>query len=342
MELAYSSVEAEHEVIRSGCGLLDYSGLGLFRVTGRDDQAFVDTVATRTVDFLLEGQSSSALLLRPDGTVLADVLVYRVEDGFVLEVPPAQAAAAWTQLADQATGYDDLALVDVTPDFAAVGLEGPDSFRVVQPLLPFPVSSMSYMSSARVPVPGSPDADLLLSRTGVTGEYGYKLHVPSEHAEVVRGQLLAAGAVPVGLAALRIARMEARFADLDTEVDGAALTPFDLGIQWMVNFDDHDFVGKQALLAYWQSEPAAKPVCWRSDSDVVPERGAEVYVDGEPVGEVGFAVRSPRLQAVIGTARLRSAVAGAGVDLQIGADHSPAVTTSAPFLIPTSFGVTLG
>jgi aminomethyltransferase len=342
MELMYSSAEAEHEVIRSGCGLLDYTGLGLFRVSGRNDQAFVDAVATRTVDFLLEGQSSSALMLRSDGTVLADLLVYRVEDGFVLEVPPAQAAAAWAQLADQAAGYDELTLVDVSADFAALGLEGPESFRVVQPLLPFPVSSMSYMSSARVPVPGSSGTDLLLSRTGVTGEYGYKLHVPSEHAEAVRDQLLAAGAVPVGLAALRIARMEARFADLDTEVADAALTPFDLGIQWMVNFDDHDFVGKEALLAYWQAEPVTKPVCWRSDCDVVPERGTEVYVDGEPVGEVGFAVRSPRLQAVIGTARLRSEVAGAGVEMQVGAERSSAVTTSAPFLIPTSFGVTLG
>jgi glycine cleavage system aminomethyltransferase T len=153
---------------------------------------------------------------------------------------------------------------------------------------------------------------------------------------------VAAGAQPVGLAALRIARMEARFADLDTEAAGDALTPFDLGIQWMVNFGDHDFVGKDALLAYWQSEPVDKPVCWRSDSDVVPEQGTTVYVDGEPVGVVGFAVRSPRLQAVIGTARVRSEVAAAGVELQVGDGQAPAVTTSAPFLIPTSFGVTLG
>ena len=117
-------------------------------------------------------------MLREDGTVLADVLVYRTEDSFLLEVPPTQAARAWTHLHTQADDYDDLFIADVSDDFAGYGLEGPRSFRVIQGLLPFPVSSMSYMSFVTVAVPGSADRTMLLSRTGVTGEYGYKLHVP--------------------------------------------------------------------------------------------------------------------------------------------------------------------
>jgi aminomethyltransferase len=341
MELEYSNTQAEHEVIRSACGLVDYRGLGLFKVTGRDDQAYVGGVITRNVDFLLEGQSSSALLLRQDGTVLAEVLVYRTEDAFLLEVPSTQAARAWTHLHTQADNYDELFIADVSDDFVAYGLEGPRSFRVIQGLLPFPVSSMSYMSFVPVEVPGSADSTMLVSRTGVTGEYGYKLHVPVEHAAAVQDQLVAAGADPVGLAALRVARMEARFADLDTEVGAEKLTPFDLGIQWMVSFDDHEFVGRDRLLDYWQSDPAIRPVCWRADGAVVPEPGADVYIDGEPVGVVGFAVHSPRLDAVIGTARLESSVAAVGVELQVGSGRVPGLTTSAPFLVPTSFGVTL-
>ena len=132
MELEYSNISSEHEVIRSACGLVDYRGLGLFKVSGRDDQAFVGGVITRNVDFLLEGQASSALLLREDGTVLAEVLVYRTEDSFLLEVPPTQAAKAWTHLHTQADNYDDLFIADVSDDFAGYGLEGPRSFRVIQ------------------------------------------------------------------------------------------------------------------------------------------------------------------------------------------------------------------
>ena len=341
MELEYSNTQAEHDVIRSACGLVDYRGLGLFRVSGRDDQAFVGGVITRNVDFLLEGQASSALLLRENGTVLAEVLVYRTEDSFLLEVPSTQAARAWTHLHTHSDHYDELFIADVSDDFAAYGLEGPRSFRVIQGVLPFPVSSMSYMSFVPVDMPGSRDSTMLVSRTGITGEYGYKLHVPVEQSAAVRDQLVAAGATPVGLAALRIARMEARFADLDTEVGTAPLTPFDLGIQWMVSFDDHEFVGRVGLLDYWQSDPTLRPVCWRAEGQVVPEPGADVFIDGDPVGVVGFAVHSPRLNAVIGTARLQSSVAAVGVELQVGSGRVPGQTTSAPFLIPTSFGVTL-
>ena len=200
---------------------------------------------------------------------------------------------------------------------------------------------MSYMSFVPVEVPGSADGTMLVSRTGVTGEYGYKLHVPVEQSSAVRDQLVAAGAEPVGVAALRIARMEARFADLDTEVGAETLTPFDLGIQWMVSFDDHEFVGRDRLLDYWQSDPTIRPVCWRAEGEDVPEPGADVYIDGEPVGVVGYAVHSPRLDAVIGTARLDASVAAVGVELQVGSGRVSGLTTSAPFLVPTSFGVTL-
>ena len=181
---------------------------------------------------------------------------------------------------------------------------------------------------------------MLVSRTGVTGEYGYKLHVPVEQSAAVRNQLVAAGATPVGLAALRIARMEARFADLDTEVGTAPLTPFDLGIQWMVSFDDHEFVGRVGLLVTGSPTRPSARLLARGGPGRSRAR-CEGLHRRRPGRRGRLRPHSPRLNAVIGTARLqverrrrRSRVAGRE-------RRVPGQTTSAPFLIPTSFGVTL-
>ena len=101
--------------------------------------------------------------------------------------------------------------------------------------------------------------------------------------------------------------MEARFADLDTEVGAEKLTPFDLGIQWMVSFDDHEFVGRDRLLDYWQSDPAIRPVCWRADGAVVPEPGADVYIDGDGNGVMDDLNRDGRVD--VGDARFLAAAA---------------------------------
>src|SRR5207248_172402 len=140
---------------------------------------------SRGVDFLLEGQISTALLLREDGTVVAEVLVHCLGQEYLVEVWPAQAADAGTHLT--AGGADDVEITDVGPEARVFGIEGPESYKIAQHFLDFPVSSMAYRSFVRS------DRGILLSRTGVTGEYGFKLHVPVEHADQVHAELVDLG-----------------------------------------------------------------------------------------------------------------------------------------------------
>jgi aminomethyltransferase len=332
----YTSTEEEYRTLREGTGLLDYEGVGLYKVSGADAAAFLGRATSRGVDFLLEGQISTALVLREGGTVVAEALVHCRGRDYLVEVWPEQAEAAGAQLSAAAAGADDVEVEDVAAQTRVFGVEGPESFKVAQQFLDFPVSSMAYRSFVQVDHDGVP---LLISRTGVTGEYGFKLQVPAEHAEKIRGQLIDFGATEVGLDAVDVCRMEMRFANLERESAGAEITPFDVGLQWMVD-PDNDFIGAEAVRAAWRDEPARLPVCWQSDEGVtdVPASGTPLGVaDNDSVGAVTHAVYSPKLDRVIGTARVDRAVAASGLEFAI--DSTGVRTISAPFLVATSFGV---
>ncbi|MBB5977379.1 aminomethyl transferase family protein [Kribbella solani] len=339
MRNVYSDPVAEYELLRGACGLIDYTGLGLLRITGGEAAQFLSQVSTRGVDFLLEGQISSALLLNTDGTLLAEALIHCSGNDYLVEVWPAQAAAVADYLvAAGNTCGQDVNVQDVTDDYRVYGIEGPQSPALAQKFLSFPITSMSY--SSFVTESWGDDQDLLVSRTGVSGEYGYKLHIPVAAGNELRDHLAGLGAQPVGLDALDICRMEMRFANLEQEADGA--TPFETGLQWMVDFG-HEFIGKAALTAHWEAGPARRPVCWIAAEglDDPPAAGTALGVDGEPLGAVTHAVYSPRLERVIGTARVDADVAAAGLELTLEQPEHLVLTTAAPFLVATSFGVPL-
>lgn len=339
MQNVYSDTVAEYEVLRGACGLVDYTGMGLVRVVGPEAAAFLGQVSTRSVDFLLEGQISASLLLTQDGTVVAEALIHCRGTDYLVEVWPAQAAAAVEHLtAAGAAGTHDVTVQEVCDEFRVYGIEGPQSPAIAQKFLPFPISSMSYASF--VTAPWRDDLELLLSRSGVSGEYGYKLHVPAAAGGELREHLLSLGASEVGLDALDICRMEMRFANLEQEAGGE--TPFEIGLQWMVDFG-HEFTGKEALTAHWNAGPARRPVCWIAADglDAAPDAGTPLAIGGEQLGTVAHAVYSPRLSRVIGTARVEPEVAAAGLEFTLDELNHPVQTASAPFLVATSFGVPL-
>jgi aminomethyltransferase len=340
MKNVYTDTGSEYQAVRGNCGLVDYEGIGLVRVTGQDASAFLGSVLTRSVDFLLEGQISSALVLTEQGTVLAEATVHCQGADYLVEIWPAQAKATVEHLVAAAAASPDATVTDVSGEYRVFGLEGPESPQLAQKLLPFPVSSMAYRSFVTAEHGGQ---ELLVSRTGVSGEYGYKVHVPAAAADDVRSELIALGATEVGVDALNICRMEMRFANIEAESGGEPRTPFSFGLQWMVDFN-HDFTGKDALQAAWEAGLDSAPVCWVAAEGVTdaPEHGAAVSVGGSQIGTVAHAVYSPKLERVIGTALVDSKVAASGLEYTIGsADGGTVRTVSAPFLVATSFGVPL-
>ncbi|HEX6077288.1 MAG TPA: glycine cleavage T C-terminal barrel domain-containing protein [Micromonosporaceae bacterium] len=336
MKSVYTDTIEEYQALRSATGLIDYEGAGYFTVSGPGAAEFVGSVCTRPVDFLLEGQISVALVLREDGTILGEAQLHCRGAEYLIQVWPAQADAVRAHLMAVAGDASDATVTDVSADYHGFGVEGPESFRIVQKFLDFPIASMAYRSFATSERDG---VELMISRTGVTGEYGYNVLVPTGKAAELREELVGLGARESGIDAVDICRMETRFTNLEKETAGDVATPFDLGLQWMVDFN-HEFIGSGALADAQQSQ-ARQPVCWVADDEgtEAPSAGTSIIVGGQEVGAVTHAVFSPSLKRVIGTARVDSTVAASGLGFGMG--DREIQTISAPFLVATSFGVSM-
>ncbi len=325
-----------YEAIRTATALVDYTGAGLFVLAGRGAGNVVSRVCTRGVDFLLEGQSQQALVLDEAGHIVGDVVIHGLGDGFLLQVWPDQAAAVGARLlAAVAEPGAEATCTDTSTEKFLLGVEGPASFSLVGDYVDFPIASLAYQSSAISPWRGH---DLMVSRTGVTGEYGYTILGPVAAAAALVADLVEHGATRATRHAVDVCRMEMRFPNLEAEIPAGGATPYDLGLQWMVDFDN-DFVGREPLLDL--VERATLPVCWQGPvgDRAVPAAGTPVAVSDAVVGSVLHAVYSPSLDRSVGTALLRSDCAAAGITFAVGVGDGSTVvqTVSAPFLIAASF-----
>jgi aminomethyltransferase len=338
MQQVYGDVSAEYHVIRHESGLVDYAGAGVLRVSGAGATAFLSRICSRSVDFLLEGQILPALLISDEGYLSAEVLVHCEGSGFLIEVWPDRAVAARERLISAAAELPDVTVTDLSAGTRVLALEGPASPAIAQTLLSLRVSSMAYPSFVSEQWNGIP---ILVSRTGVSGEYGFKFHIAAEHGDQLAEALREKGAVPVGREALDICRLEMRFANLERESAGNPVTPFTVGLQWMVDFR-HDFLGRDALLSLRQQDVTESPVCFQAEADTeIPVPGTPLLASGTEIGRVRHAMYSPGLRKVIGIADLESDLAVSGLDLALGGPQIPVRTVSSPFLVATSLGVRL-
>ena len=313
-----------YEAVRNGRALveIDHSYL---EISGPGARDLIDRQVSRGIGFLLEGQVLAVLVL-DECRILAECAVYRTSDGYLLEVRSDVAEAVAERLGDR----DDVVVAD-RPDLVSIGVEGPYSWQIVADMIDFPISAMAYQSFA--------DAtwnrhSLLMARTGITGEYGYRLIVDTDVATELRDHLIGLGCATTEPGDLDVLRCEMRFPLLGAGTGLEEYTPLELGVQWMVDFE-HDFAGLSSLV---DSDWSRRAVCWMADAGPAAVAvGDAVVIGDEGVGAITEAQYSPRLGGLIGTAVISADLAAAGIDYRTG--DTTITSISAPFMVTKSFGV---
>jgi len=309
MPLRYGSETAEHTAVRAAAGLFDLSHMGEIMVTGPDAAAALDYALTGQPSALAPGRARYTMICAPDGGILDDLIVYRLADQeFLVVANAANTGVVLRALADRASG--DVEVTDRTADYALIALQGPAAARILAPVTDADLSAVKYYASYPAAVAGH---QVLLARTGYTGEDGFELFTRPQDAEAVWAALTAAGAdhglVPAGLAARDTLRLEAGMPLYGNEL-GPDLMPFDAGLGRVVRLDKPgDFVGRSALAKRADSEPVRELVGLVVQSRRVPRHGYSVLWDGAVVGQVTSGAPSPTLGRPIAMAYVDADVA---------------------------------
>jgi aminomethyltransferase len=340
MPLRYRSETAEHQAVRGAAGLFDLSHMGEIFVTGPGAAAALDFALVGHLSALAPGRARYTMICAADGGVLDDLIVYRLGDSeFLVVANAANTPVVSSALAERAGGYRAL-VTDKTADYALIAIQGPRAIQILAPLASVPLDGLKYYASQPATVAG---CEVLLARTGYTGEDGFELFARPADATPVWSALTEAGAghglIPAGLAARDTLRLEAGMPLYGNELS-AEVTPFDAGLGRVVKFDKPgDFVGRAALAKRAEATPERVLAGLVGASRRVPRHGHTVVWNGDPCGTVTSGAPSPTLGKPIAMAYLDPEVtrlaeadtAGSRLAVDIRGKAEPARITPLPF-----------
>lgn len=333
MPVQYGSIVAEHLATRSSVGLFDVSHMGRLLVEGPKAEAWLDSLLTRRVTGLRPGQIRYSLVCKESGGVLDDVLVgRRGPERFDLVVNASNRAKLLDWFAEHAAPGAEL--TDHTTDTAMIAVQGPKAVDLVAGLTDADVASLRYYTATDAAVAGAP---CRVSRTGYTGEDGFELICPAGEAAALWEKLIAAGALPCGLAARDTLRLEAGMPLYGHELT-EVLNPVHAGLGFAVTLDASDgsprqFIGREALVLAADDGALAKRVGLLVEGKRPPREEYRVMVDGRPCGVVTSGTHSPTLGRPIAMAYVEPELAADGTPLavDIRGVETPALVTPLPF-----------
>jgi aminomethyltransferase len=325
-----SGITAEHNAVRKGCGLFDVSHMGQFVARGAGAVDFVNRVTTNDVAALDVGQAQYSTMLNERGTIEDDCLVYRAAD-MLMVVVNASNREKDLRLVQRYVDDYNMRLDDVTEVMSLLALQGPRAEEVLQPLTELDLTTVGYYRFGITTVADVPD--VIVSRTGYTGEDGFELYFDATDAERMWRALMAGGQVtPCGLGARDTLRLEAGLALYGNDIDDT-VTPLEAGLGWIVKLKKGEFVGREALARQKDVGVPRRLVGFTTMERVIPRHGMPVFSRGEKVSEVCSGTMSPTLAIPIGTTYLPTQRAKEGTEFEFEARgrRIAATVTKLPF-----------
>lgn len=298
MPVRYGSELAEHRAVREAAGLFDLSHMGEIEVAGAEAGKALDYALVGNLSTVKVGRARYSMLCAEDGGVLDDLVTYRTgEERFLVVANAANVAVVARALTERAEGFDAV-VTDKSDQYALIAVQGPRAAEIVRAISDADLDSLKYYASMPATVGG---IDVLLARTGYTGEDGFELYCEPAQAPALWNALTEAGEefglLPAGLACRDTLRLEAGMPLYGHELT-AETTPFDAGFGRVVKFEkEGGFVGRDALAKHAEDVPARKLVGLAGTGRRAPRAGYSVIgPDGASVvGEVTSGALSPTL-----------------------------------------------
>jgi aminomethyltransferase len=338
MPVQYSGIIEEHQTVLNAVGVFDISHMGQLVISGPEAHKWLNFVLTNNIDRLAVGGCHYTFLLNEQGGVIDDLIVYRkAADRFLLVVNASKTDEdlAWMRKHLR----DGVTIQNRSAEFAGLAVQGPKSAALFDLFF-----GETHSRPARNEIKEI-DCDLMhfhIARTGYTGEDGFEIFFPAEHAVEVWKRILDKGAAlgikPCGLGARDTLRLEMCYplngSDLSTEH-----TPLEAGLSIFVDLDKGAFIGRDTLLRQRSEGAHRRLVPLRmTDKSPPPRPHYALYRGDEQIGEVASGTLSPSLGVGIGMAYIPAEYARIGepIAVDIRGRRFPAVVEKKPLYRKTA------
>ena len=334
MPVQYSGIIKEHLAVRRSVGVFDVTHMGEFYVRGKDALGFLQKVTINDVARLKSGRVQYSAMCYEDGGIIDDLLIYRMENEYMLVVNASNLQKDFNWIQSQKFG--DVEIEDVSDATALLGVQGPKSLATLQKLTKENLSKIEYYTFTRGMLA---DVSMIISRTGYTGELGFELYfnADSETAKNVWDAIFNAGKEfgiqPVGLGARDTLRLEMGFCLYGNDIDQTT-HPMEAGLGWITKLSKKEFNGRKQMLKAREEGLKRKLIGFTLPERTLARHGYEITYNGNVVGHVTSGTFSPSLKKGIGMGYISAELANAGnvISVRIRGKEIPATIVVMPFL----------
>lgn len=331
MPVQYEGIMAEHHVVREGCGIFDVSHMGRIRIDGADAPQFLNMLLTNEFASMKPGLARYSLLCREDGGIIDDMVIFRLGSTEYLAIPNAGSyEKVLTWLNKWRVGFQDLRVDPLRDETAMIAVQGPRSKQIMERLAGLDLNAMRRFSHTRIPIVGR---NVLVARTGYTGEDGFEVISEAGDALAIWEALMGEGCIPCGLGSRDTLRLEAGLLLYGSDMD-ESINPLEVGLKKFTDLGK-DFIGVEALRAQEATGVQRHLYGLRvNKKDGIPRAHQDVYSSGELIGQTTSGTFAPSLGFGIALALLSSVFeVGATVEVDIRGKRVSSTISQLPFYV---------
>ncbi|MBD5226461.1 MAG: glycine cleavage system aminomethyltransferase GcvT [Bacteroidales bacterium] len=288
MPIQYKGITEEHNAVRHEVGVFDVSHMGEVRVKGPDAYKYVSHIFVNDVTGAPDGQIFYGMMCYENGGTVDDLLVYKVNDEeyfLVINASNIEKDVDW--IMKNAEGFD-VEIKNESDYYGEVAVQGPKAEDTLVNVLGLEVREIPFYNFKVFHIDGE---DVIVSRTGYTGEDGFEIYGSHEYIRKVWDKLMEAGVQPCGLGCRDTLRFEVGLPLYGDELS-ADITPIEASLSMFVKLDKPEFIGKEALAKQKAEGVKRRIIGIELEGTAVPRHGYPVEVNGEVIGEVTTGYKS--------------------------------------------------
>ncbi|MCH5228811.1 MAG: glycine cleavage system aminomethyltransferase GcvT [Muribaculaceae bacterium] len=288
MPIQYTGITEEHNAVRQNVGVFDVSHMGEVRISGPDAYKYVSHIFVNDVTDAPDGQIFYGMMCYENGGTVDDLLVYKVNDEeYFLVINASNIAKDVDWIKKNAEGYN-VKIENQSDYYGEVAVQGPKAEETIEKVLDLRVKDIPFYNFKVFQVG---DEEIIVSRTGYTGEDGFEIYGSHNYIQSVWDRLMEAGVQPCGLGCRDTLRFEVGLPLYGDELS-AEISPIEASLSMFVKLDKPEFIGKEALEKQKTEGVSRRIVGLELDGNAIPRHGYPVEVDGKQIGEITTGYRS--------------------------------------------------
>jgi len=317
MPIQYDSMIEEHKKVRESVGIFDVSHMGEIEVRGPKALEFINYLTINDASKLEVNQAQYTAMCYPEGGIVDDLICYRRRDHYLLVVNASNTPKDYEWIVKNK--IEGVQLNNISDSITQLAVQGKNAELILQNLTKVPLSEIKFYWFAEGKLA---DVEMIISRTGYTGEPGFELYFDRKYSEKIWNLIFEHGKkyqlAPIGLSARDTLRLEKKYCLYGNDIDQTT-HPLEAGLGWITKLDKANFIGKAALVKAKEAGLNRKLMGFICDGKMIPRHHYPIQKAGKEIGHVTSGCYSPILDKNIGLGYVALEHAEIGRDISINA-----------------------